>query len=97
MAGQVLIVVDTDGTVDFCSLGEAQVVLVDYRTAHASSFPDEVDALVKEVKALDRDMPWKEQTLTELRIISKATRSTLVDRLPLFPEEAHEDPPPDVG
>lgn len=97
MAGQVLIVVEADGTVDFCALEDPRVVLIDYRKANAATFPDEVDALTKEVKALSPLMPWREQVLTDLRLISAATRSTLVDRLPLFPEEEHEDPSPDVG
>lgn len=97
MAGQILIVVDTNGSVDFCTLGDPQVVLIDYRMAHASSFPDEVEALVKEVKALPHDMPWREQTLEELHRISMATRALLVDRLPLFIEDPNAHLAADVG
>lgn len=97
MTGHVLIVVDTDGTVDYSLHGDVKAVLIDYRVANASSFPDEVDALAKEVKACPAALPWRDDVLMELRRISKVTRSALIDRLPLFLDDADEDPLPDAG
>jgi hypothetical protein len=93
--GHVLITVTADGSVDYCSIGEVRIVLIDYRDAYISPFPDEVDAMASTVKACPTTLPWRDETIIALKGIARAKRIALMARLPMLeedPEHAHHLP-----
>lgn len=75
-----------DGTTDYCTEGDVQVVLVDFdRHDLNTSFPDDVERDIAMVRALP-DMPWATETIRRLAKVRNAI-STGIRSEPPPPEE----------
>lgn len=55
-----------EGTTDYCTNGDVQVVLIDFDAHNLNvSFPDDVDADIDKLRTLP-DMPWVTETIRRL-------------------------------
>lgn len=71
------VLVSVDGNdVDWITIGDAEVILLDYAKLERS-FPDVIEATIKQVEGLPSNTPWKWGALKRLRSIHNAAQDLI--------------------
>lgn len=78
MTDSAILITVQNGTVDFCSTGDLQTVVVDFDSFDPDkTFPDDIDILLKKVLELPPGIPWKGGIISRLNEVKRACKNSL--------------------